>query len=333
MEALTTTRYYNVALNLVEEGKLHAKAYNRSYFQMGYDAYQLSQLVETEDGPRELWTLLAPTGNSLCKFLADAWDMPYSSLQSALGMISFYHALLGWDLSEMESIGRARLSSAKSWLALLLSNEMTDPRLLAKLKDREDIEIIEAYVRDAKETYARAIKAPKVPQLGTLGAVSVVEVKKQVSGDYEEDEEEVLSSDNSLSWEEEEENVEEDTEEEWSDEFEDDDLVTEAEASELLAKAAASRQKDLTAFVQISSSGEPLHRYVMRLLQPHLREEQVESVLLSLQSRLGDFFQYPLVVFEDNLPTPVGIVVINNGLEDSMGERVLAGLRKKLGNR
>jgi hypothetical protein len=313
--------YYRIAREHVENGKLYAGSYNTSFFGMGYEAWQLGQLVETPEGPRELWSLIAPADMTMSYFLSDAWNVPYSSLMNAKSIIEFYHVLLGWDLAEMERIGRTKLSAAKAWLARLLSSNMVDNVLVTMLRDGTDTQEIEDYLKVAKEEYNAQIQAPLLPKLGRMGenllrvsAISTVKPREEDEEDIEDAED-----DKETDWEEGSEEEEEDT---------GSDVVEEAfNAARELAKYDKLRGP---LQVQMGKTGDPLHKYILRMLSNHnLPEEERILIEEELRLRLEGYEQYPLMVYEDGIPIPVGMLVISGTLEESIAERVISGLQRQ----
>jgi len=318
------TDYYKVARDHVEAGKRYASTYNTSFFGMGYEAWQLGQLVETPDGPKELWSLIAPAGVTMSLFLADAWNVPYSSLMNAKGTIEFYHVLLGWDLAEMERIGRSKLGTAKGWLARLVSNDMMDNVLVAMLRGDTDTQEIEDYLRAAKSEYNTQVQAPLIPKLGRVGEnlLRIPDTVNQKEPTGQLGDQQVGEAD-------------EDDEDDYDgkeEEEEEDDPVEEAfNAARELAKYERQRGP---LQVQMGKQGDPLHKYISRILAGHEMPDENRALIENeLKDRLEGYEQYPLVVYEDGIPVPVGMLVVSGTLEESIAERVISGLQRQFGGK
>lgn len=317
--------YYKLAQQHLKNGKEYARTYSTVWFGIGYEAWQLSQLVETESGPRELWSLIAPADVTMSYFLSDAWDIPYSSLMNAKATVEFYHVLLGWDLVEMEKIGRAKLAMAKSWLSQLLANDLMDKVLVEMLKDGTETKQIELYVKQAKEEYSDLIRAPLLPKLGN-GGEDVLKIPEIIEGksisNLSEDDEEGDEIDLG-------EPIYEEVQDE--DETEKDSDEDDAELSVAEQMAQFNKQRGPLQ-VQMGRAGEPLYRYIMRILNNYsMDEEESFRVEADLRERLQGYQQYPLLVYRDGLPIPVGMLVVSGTLDEEIAERVMDGLQKQLG--
>ena len=261
----------------------------------------------------ELWRVLAPAGEtSFLRFLETEWQLPQSSISSARSMVEFYNGQLGWSLDKMEDIGRAKLTRAKPWLEVTHQAGKLDNNLVTLLlSDDTTVEEVTVYTATARQEYQKALGKPA--QVKLSDSVGSIEMDDDDSDDDDTDDDDT-----------------DDTDEQ------DSEPVAERPQAPLPgvveATAAAAQAAPKPFRIRLDTGGDKLSDVIWRAIFPfleYLEDDEVGNLQDVLTQRFGTQQTIPLIVWDDNQPVPVGMVLISHE-DQQLLQRVVDGLKERL---